>query len=203
LALFALSATSALAATSERTSAVTSLFTAVSGSRAATSTNQFAQGDLVVSLAGLSSGDAEGSPNNIVLTVNALPNTAVDLLSWNVSLSTIGASWLSEATILISNSAGDGVFFSPGFGDDFSGSGSYADSASLAALGLSFDVLSDGKLYMELFESFDDISGGADANYTAGNITFGGIAAVPEPATWGLMAFGALLAAGAARRRAR
>lgn len=160
-----------------------------------------AAGDLTVHLAGIESRDAQGSPDNVVLAFDAVPGATVDLISWNLTLATVGASHLSEATVLIRNSGGDGVALIPGFGDDSSGSATYIGSAGQVGLGTAFAVLADGKLYVEFYETFDDVSNAADAIYAAGSITLAGIAAVPEPATYSTLALGLLGLAAAARRR--
>lgn len=160
-----------------------------------------AAGDLTVNLAGIESRDARGSPGNVVLELDAVPGATVDLISWDLTLATVGASHLSEATVLIRNSGGGGVAFSPGFGDDLPGSGTYVGSSGQVGLGTAFAVLADGKLYVEFYESFDDVSNAADAIYGLGSITLAGIAAVPEPATYSTLALGLLGLAAAARRR--
>lgn len=157
--------------------------------------------DLVVNAAGVASFDGPGAVGNTILTFNVTPGALVDGISYNLSLATIGASWLSEATISFLNSNGDGVVLSAGFGEDNPGSGTYSDSVLLSSFGLEFNVGADGLLIVEFYESFDDVTGAADANWTAGSVTLANIGLVPEPSTYGLMALGMLAVVGAARRR--
>lgn len=152
---------------------------------------------LVLSLTGIESMGEAGDPGNTVLTVDVAAGAVVDLISWDLTLQTFGASWLSEATILLRNSNGDGVAFNPGFGDDDAGSASYSGSMSLAGAGLSFSVLSDGKLFIEFYDSFDDNPGAADALY-GGTLTVAGV--LPEPASALLLGL-ALMGLCATRRR--
>lgn len=157
--------------------------------------------DLVVNLAGVNSYDQQGATINTVLTLDALPGSTVDLIAWNFNLSTVGLSWLSEATMRITNSDGVGVAFNAGDGDDLAGTRSYAGSGSLLAAGFGFSVLADGKLYLEFYETWDDVVGSIDSVYQSGSLTLSAVAAVPEPSAYGLMGLGLLGVAVAARRR--
>lgn len=162
---------------------------------------QMQMADLFINAAGVASFDGPGAAGNTVLTFNVTPGALVDAISYNLSLATVGASWLSEGTISFLNSNGDGVVLSAGFGVDEPGTGTYSDSVLLSSFGLEFNVGADGLLIVEYYESFDDVEGAIDANWTAGGITLGNIGMVPEPGTYGMMALGMLAVAGAARRR--
>ena len=162
-----------------------------------------AAGALVVELTGTPSIDGLDNALNVRWVLDAAPGALVDTIDYQATLSTWGASWLSEATVQIANSAGQGVRLRPGFGTDAEGTASFSGSASLRALDMAFNVGTDGKLNFQFFEDYDDVAGSIDAVFTAGSITLGGVAVtpVPEPATYGLMSLGLLGIAGAARAR--
>ncbi len=157
--------------------------------------------DLFIGAAGVPSFDGPGATGNTVLTFNVTPGALVDAISYNLSLATVGASWMSEATVSFLNSNGDGVVLNAAFGNDNPGTGTFSDSVLLSTFGLTFNIGADGLLIVEFYESFDDVTGAADANWTAGGITLGNIGVVPEPGTYGMMALGMLAVVGAARRR--
>jgi hypothetical protein len=160
----------------------------------------------VFNVAGAQSFGELGDALNDVFTVNIGANSRITDVAYNVSLTAFSPSWLSEATLgFTSSDLSEGVFLNPGFADNFSGTASYADSASLTDLGLDFTVGADGILRLEFFEDFDDGSVAPDGVWNSGSITFtytpSGAGAVPEPATWAMMIGGFGMVGGAMRRR--
>lgn len=162
---------------------------------------------LVVNIAGAQSFGEYGDSDNVVLTFDVGANATITAVSYNVNITAFTPSWLSELSLSFESSdQSDGVFFNPGFDDDNAGTGTYADSADLTALGLSFQVGADGILRLEFFEGFDDFAG-ADGIWNFGTITFEtDVVAppvdVPEPAT-GLLLGAGLAALGYTSRRRR
>jgi PEP-CTERM motif len=173
---------------------------------AATFASGVARADnLVVNVAGIQSFDELGAPLNVLRSYSLGAGAHITSVSWNVNLSSFGFSWLSELGVAFTNDAGDGVLFTPGFGDDFQGTGSYSGTADLTSLGLDFFLGSSGVLGLEFYEDFDDVAGAADGVWNSGTLTFGytpvTTAPVPEPETYALMLAGLGVLGWTARRR--
>jgi hypothetical protein len=157
---------------------------------------------LVIDVTGIQSYDDLGNPGNTVLTFNVGANATITSFAYDVTLSTVVPSYLSEIGLQFSNSAGTGFDFAPGFGDDRAGTASYAASTDLGTN--SFTVGADGLLRLEFFEFFDDFDGMVDGRWDIGTLTFGiqdAPQGVPEPATGLLMGAGLALMGYAAQRR--
>lgn len=177
---------------------------------------QFKQGvaGVAVALAALSGGAAHAGVASMSFNVNgadsigALGDAANEIrtlfigagvritdLSWNVTLSTQGSSWLSEMGLDFSSADGSGVSLFPGVLDDNPGSASYSDSASLGSN--SFNLGMDGVLTGRFFESFVDTVGQVEGQWR-GSFT---VTYIPEPASYALAALGLLGIAATRRRR--
>jgi MYXO-CTERM domain-containing protein len=152
--------------------------------------------------------DGLGSPNNVVMTIDMAAlfglasGSAIDLngIGWDVTVSTFGASWLSEATMYFDNQtqdSGAGIFLSVGAGSDVAGTANFTSGGivKLVDAGLPDLVLADGMLRIEFWDSFDDITNEIDA-IMDGSITLQ--SSVPAPSGVALLGLGGLVAA---RRR--
>lgn len=155
--------------------------------------------------------DGQGSPNNQVLTIDlatalggaAGAEVAIDAIGWDVTIETVGASWLSEATIGFGDINGNQVNLTPSQ-DQFAGSGGFGSGGLIDLVGLDLVItLSDGVLFLEFFEGFDDVAGATDA-FISGTLDISAnltAAPVPVPAAVWLMG-SALLGLMGMRRRA-
>lgn len=124
-------------------------------------------------------------------------------IGWNVQISTVGASWVSEAQIYFDdNIAPDlsGLFLNPGAGNNAPGQNVPFASPVLKfgpgtpIPGIPTISLPNGMLRMEFGDTFDDNVNAVD-DFMTGTLT---IQATPEPTTLALLGLGAL---GLIRRR--
>jgi hypothetical protein len=136
-------------------------------------------------VAGIQSLGEKGSSANTVREINVGANAEIKGISYNVNVSSISPSWLSEMSLQFSN-ASQSAGLELNFGNDnFAGTANYSDSFDLVALGLNFAVGNDGILRLEFFDSFFDNVGAFDGTWNFGTITFDVASAntVPEPSS--------------------
>ncbi|MBL4772721.1 MAG: hypothetical protein JKX98_03705 [Alcanivoracaceae bacterium] len=137
------------------------------------------------SLVAGASWDGLDDPSNVI--ANCVSGDSITGFSWtDLTLETEGASWLSEAVILFSDSAGgQGIAFTlsatnaPGV--EVSSSAGIVDLTDLALPDIV--ALADGMLQVQLYEDFDDADDVIDANFTSGTMRIFGtnLTATPGP----------------------
>jgi PEP-CTERM motif len=160
---------------------------------------------LVIEFSNQYSADVKGSAENTTLVYRVAPQAWITGLSWSVTATAFDPSWLSELTLDLSNSLGEGVQLSPADGINNAGSLTTSGQLDLVNSGLGFRLRPDGRLKLEFYDAFDDLAGAPDGRWSSGLLQVHYLAAaVPEPASAGLLLAGLLAAAGwhrAGRRR--
>jgi hypothetical protein len=128
-----------------------------------------------VDISGVESWDLLDDPDNTILTEALGAGATMTGVGWDVTLTTVGASWLSEAITYFDGQDldGSGLFLTVGVGNGAPGSMSFDSGGvclDLTDNGIpNIPIGNDGNLYMQFFESFDDVADSADAAYEDGS----------------------------------
>jgi len=149
---------------------------------------------VVVDISGLNSWDLAGAIDNEFLAIGLALGAEVTGLGWDVTLTTFGGSWASEAQIDFEGQ----VFLNVGAGDDFSVSGAAYSSGGildLSDLGIANITLGgDGVLDAQAQETFDDVGGAIDATYGSGSTLTLAVVGIPAPGSLAVLGLGGLVA---------
>lgn len=124
---------------------------------------------IVYDISGQQSWDSLYDSSNTILYVPIPTGKVMTGIGWDVGIATVGGSYLSEATIYFDGSDRDGLglFLTPGAGDFSPGTGYYSSPViDLTDNGIpDIPIQADGLLWIELFESYDDVADSVDADY--------------------------------------
>lgn len=133
---------------------------------------------LTIDISGFSTRDLLGDPDNEFFTILDQPKdgdqargslNAIIGIGWDVTLSTVGDSWASEATI----NFGAQLDLTPGINDAFPvanssyNSGGIVDLVDAGVAPVSFD--DQGAIRVEFYESFDDTANIPEATFADGS----------------------------------
>jgi len=154
-----------------------------------------------IDISGLSAYDGLGQSVNQVLDAMTSPYSDIHGIGWDLQVVTIGGSWLSDLRIQFRSHNGES-FDASLFGSSNGGSGqgqSYVPMIELwDELGFHFLQGPSGTLEVELYDTFIDNPGGAEATLMDGSVLYVQYW-VPSPGTLAL--FGGAGLAAARRRR--
>jgi hypothetical protein len=142
----------------------------------------------------LASWDELGDEDNTVLTRDLGAGAIITAVGWDVTIETVGESWLSESVFRFADSSGEdaGLFLTVGAGVDEPGTMNFSSEGllDLSENGIPNITLADGILQIEVYESYDDVSDSIDA-FLTGTLTIG---FVPAPGVAGFFGIGGLAA---------
>ncbi|RCW67982.1 PEP-CTERM sorting domain-containing protein [Pseudorhodoferax soli] len=162
---------------------------------------QASQVYVTVDVSGTLDMDERGAETNIVRELSVGAGATIESLKWDLQLTSYDPSYLSEMQLTFSDSLGNGVTFTPGGGDDFEGSSSYAGFQDLRLLGQHFQLGDDGLLRLEFHDAYKDLAfDEPEGMWRFGTLAFG-VSTVPEPQVLSLMLGGLLAMLGVGKWR--
>gem|GEM_PF-576129 len=149
---------------------------------------------MTIDISGITNFDAQGSALNTVISVALGAGAEVTGLGWDVTLTSFGASWGSEAVM----NFGGQIFVTAGVGDDFSVSNmSYSSGGILDLTDNALpNIVTDGagNLDIEFFESFVDNAGAGDSIWEQGSFITLAVKGTPTPGSLAVLGLGGLVA---------
>lgn len=152
----------------------------------------FGTASMTIDVSGYQFNDSQGSSLNQVLSVFTGVGSVITGFSWNVNLTSIGASWGSEAVMGF-----EGQINLTVSGDSFPVTNMNYNSGGIIDLtdaGVPNIIVSaDGILDIEFFESFVDNAGTGDNYFEAGSIITIYGNPYPTPGTLGALGLGGLM----------
>lgn len=173
------------------------------GSPAVISVVQKSATSLTLSLENVANLDERGAVGNAVYDVFVGAGARIFSLQWDINVTSYPGSYLSEMQLTFSDTAGNGVTFTPGSSDEFDGTMSYAGFQDLRPAGQDFSLGADGVLRLEFHDAYKDLGfDEPEGIWNQGTLSFG-VSAVPEPGTCALVACGLILVGTATHRRRR
>ncbi len=145
--------------------------------------------------------DLEGDSDNLILDLNLGGAATMHGIGWDVTQTTIGASWLSEQVVSFAEAGGAPALYltTSGTGAPGTESNASAGIVDLGDAGIPDLVMASGVLRMEFFESFDDVADAIDGHWLEGSTLTFDMTVVPAPGALALLGLGGL--ATARRRR--
>lgn len=165
-------------------------------------TAQASPTNVTVDVSGIADMDERGAETNIFRELFVGAGATIESLRWDINLTSHDPSYLSEMQLTFSDSLGNGITFTPGGGDDFEGTSSYAGFQDLLVIGQNFQLGDDGLLRLEFHDFYKDLAfDEPEGMWNFGTLTFG-VSTVPEPQSAALVLAGLLSMLGVGKRRA-
>lgn len=169
-------------------------FTAANGQQGIGSTTAGALATITIDISGVNSWDLQLDASNEILGQLIGASAHITGIGWDVNLSTVGLSWLSEATMNFE----DALFLTVGNGDDAPGTASYSSGGILDLTSLTtpldFFLSADGILDIEFFESFDDVADAIDSTFGNGSTIQVQYEVIPAPGAVAMLGLGGIVA---------
>ena len=146
-------------------------------------------------LSGIQFNDTAGSLFNESLSLTLGGNQIITGIGWDISLSTVGLSWASEATMLFNTDFHEGLILNVA-ADDFSVTNQHYSSNVIDLTDNGIENFQSSApiwtLDIEFFDSFVDNAGTGDAFFEEGSLIRFAVINMPAPNTLALLGLGGL-----------